>query len=262
MKIRTRPVPFFAGGFNVRRLIGGLIAIAVGGAAIVAVLGFLGFLKGTPLGPAWDSNVRGYGPAGTPQECADKFKKALKERDYAVAAKYTTKDYAEQMNRGADGAREMAQKLDDLMYQMKEHGFNTDETKVLFLLVDPFPTDVDITVSKETGDEAEAKFVFNGPALKGQNSYKTWQLDRRMFNVFCTGAVGNQSTVRMKKEAGAWKFDFHAGPELQTCVARLNDEYKDYVNAFKVMTTEVKNEPTTKENAENRLKTLMEEAAK
>ena len=52
-----------------------------------------------------NKTLGGYKKAATPQEAADMFKKAITDRDYAIAADYCTKDYAEQLKRGNDAAR-------------------------------------------------------------------------------------------------------------------------------------------------------------
>src|SRR5262249_1640411 len=45
--------------------------------------------------------AKGYTPAKTPQEAMDKFKAAVKERDYESAALYCGPDYAEQLRKAA-----------------------------------------------------------------------------------------------------------------------------------------------------------------
>lgn len=253
--------PFIRLGVKImKKLIGGVIAIVVLGLILVVILGSVGMLEGTPLGPVWDRYARGYAPAKTPQECVDAFKKAMLERDFPLAAKYCTAGYAEQLRRGGKGAREMAQKMDDLQYQMKSRGYNTDDTKLLFFQVDPFPTDMTVTVSKESGDEAWATFAFGGGMkINLGKTYDNWNLDPRMFNVYLQGV---RHPVKMVKQKDVWLLDFNVDPRLQVAVDRLNSEYKDYVNAYKLMSSEVKNEPTTKENCKGRLRILMEEAAR
>ena len=65
----------------------------------------------------------------------------------------------------------------------------------------------------------------------------------------------------MKKE-GTWKFDITADAALQARVTYLSEKYMNYVNPLKKVSEEVKNDPSTKENVTQRLKTLLEQAAK
>lgn len=209
--------------------------------------------------------AKGYKAADTPQAAADMFKKAVQAREYEYAADYCTRDYAEQLRRGAAAAKEYGDALDNLTYQMKERDLIRDEVKVVLYRLDPFPKDVAIVVGKEAGDTAEAVLTFATPTFKGGGPTSTeWKLKDDILQVFVRSMrFGNTATaaVGMKKEAGAWKFDFPADPALQTRVGHLNDKYKNYVNPFQIVTQEVKNDPSTKENATQRLRTLLEQAA-
>lgn len=42
----------------------------------------------------------------------------------------------------------------------------------------------------------------------------------------------------------------------------MNDKYKQYINPFEMVTQEVKNDPSTRENTTTRLRQLLESAAK
>ena len=210
--------------------------------------------------------VKGYKTADTPQVAADMFKKAIQARDYEYAADYCTQGYAEQLRRGASASNEYAAALDNLTYQMKERDLIRDEVKLVFYRLDPFPKDITITVSKETGDSAVASIVFVLPDAKGGPTSATgWKLDEKMEQVYVrslTWASVNTVAVPMKKEDGKWKFDFQPNSTIQQRVERMNDKYKQYVNPFEIVTQEVKNDPSTRENATSRLKQLIESAAK
>jgi hypothetical protein len=249
-----------------KRLIGMVVVIVVGIIAIFLLTGWIGLLDGTPPGDMYDRYVKGYGPADTPQEAADRLKKALKNRDFKNAARYFTSTYAEQLRRGHKSARAMTKKMDDLSYQMEQRGYHTDESKLLFVLLDPFPSDLSITIDKATSDDAVANIVLaNLPKLRYEQSSGYWQLDSQMSNVFWQGVVNPRTlgfAVKVKKEKNGWKFDVPVPPVMQRSVERMNDKYKDYENAFKVLSMEVKNDPDVKENVRKRLKELIEEAAK
>ncbi len=210
--------------------------------------------------------AKGYKKADTPQVAADMFTKAIKDRDYESAADYTTRDYAEQLRRGHKAANKMATNLDNMMYQMEKRDFLRDESKYVLFQLDPFYKDFAIAVSKEAGDKAEAVLTFNLPFLKGgQPSAGTWQLKPELFQTYIYNlnfTSPTTVTVPMVKEKGEWKFDFPANTFLQARVAYLNDKHMHYSNVYEMLDQDVKNDPTTRENATTRLKTELEKAAK
>lgn len=148
--------------------------------------------------------VNGYKSADTPQVAADMFKKAIQAREYEYAADYCTQPYAEQLRRGAKASTEYAAALDNLTYQMKERDLIRDEVKFVFYRLDPFPKDITITVSKETGDAAVATFVFAMPDAKGGPVSGDWKLDANIEQVYVKPLpfAGNATAVDMKKEEG------------------------------------------------------------
>ncbi|MCI0699877.1 MAG: hypothetical protein L0241_02165 [Planctomycetia bacterium] len=210
--------------------------------------------------------AKGYRNADTPQVAVDMFKRAIDKRDYDIAAHYCTPGYAEQLRRGETAARELGESLDNLTFQMKERSLIRDEVKIVFYALEPFPKDVLITVGKEKDDTAEATFVFSLPVVwSNQPTSGTWNMKPEIFQVYARSMkFVNPTTavVPMKKEKGEWKLDFPADTALQVRVGYLNDKYKNYVNPMQIVTQEVKNDPSTKENVTNRLKTLLEQAAK
>ena len=149
---------------------------------------------------------------------------------------------------------------------MKERSLIRDEVKVVFYALDPFPKEFQITVSKENGDTAEAALVFSTPLLSGnQPTAGTWTMKHEIFQVYARSMKRTNTVtvvVPMKKEGNEWKFDFPADAPLQLRVGYLNDKYKNYVNPMEIVTQEVKNDPSTRENVTSRLKSLLEQAAK
>lgn len=238
-----------------RNLIVVLMAVAV-----VIIGAYLFMFKRTEVVRA----AKGYKNAETPQVAADMFKKAIENRDYDMAAHYCTADYAEQLRRGAKSASDMGEAMDDLTYQLKEHALMRDEVKIVLHALDPFPKEIQITVSKENGDNAEAAIVFTQPLLTAQPTSGVWALKPEIYQVYTRSMrFVNPTTVgvAMKKESSVWKFDFPSDPALQARVAYINDKHKNYINPMRVVTKEVKNDPSTKENTTKRLKQLLEEAA-
>ena len=140
------------------------------------------------------------------------------------------------------------------------------EKKLVFFRLDPFPKDLTITVSKESGDSAVATIEFAAPTLKGSGPQPAgdWKLDENIGQIFVKPLPwkGYATVVDLKKEEGKWKFDFKADSSLQHRVGRMNEKYKNYVNPFQMVTQEVKNDPSTRENTTTRLKQLLEGAGK
>lgn len=237
-------------------LVMAVVLVAVVGGAYLAI-----FRRGDVARAA-----KGYKPADTPQVAADMFKKAIQAREYEYAADYCTAGYAEQLRRGGPAATEYATALDNLLFQLTERGLVRDELKVVLYNLDPFPKDVTITVGKESGDAAEATIAFAPPELKGGGlEAGKWQLKPEMTQVLVQSLpfkTRGTAVVPLKKDAGGWKFDVPVTPLLQTRVGYLNDKYKNYVNPFEIVTQEVKNDPSTRENVTSRLRTLLEQAAK
>jgi hypothetical protein len=234
------------------------------GLAVCAVLGgtYLFLFKRADTVRA----AKGYKNADTPQACADMFKRAVEKRDYDIAAHYCTAGFGEQLRRGEKPAAELGEAIDNLNYQLKERSLVRDETRIVLYALDPFPKDVQITVGKEKGDTAEATLVFSTPVLYGnQPASGQWNLKPEIFNVYTRSMrVVNPTTavVPMKKEGAEWKLDFPVDATLQLRVGYLTSKYKDYVNPMQIVTQEVKNDPSTKENTTTRLKSLLEQAAK
>jgi hypothetical protein len=209
--------------------------------------------------------AKGYKNADTPQVAADMFKKAVEKREYDMAAHYCTAGSAEQFRRGADAATNLGTAIDNLTYQMKERGLLRDEVKFVLYGMDPFPKDIQITVGKENGDTAEAAFLFSMPYISNQSTSGSWNVRQEILQVYCRSmryANSVTAVVPMKKEGKHWKFDFPADASLQARVGYMNDKYKNYTNPMEMVTTEIKNDPSTKEDATRRLKSLLESGAK
>lgn len=243
------------------------------GAMLLAALGIGGYLvlfKRDKLKELAE-DVQGYSAAKTPKEAADKFREAIKNRNFKAAAKYCTDRYATELKKGADAAGELAQALDDLTSRMVQSGVMTDELKIILYLYDPFWKDITITIAKETDTEAEATLVIDGLKFEGQGrAYESWNLASKntVMRAFTYGwpMPPAELKVKIKKEGEGdkmqWRIDFPVSEKLQASVTRLNDYYKDYVNPIKIISQEIKNDPTTKENVKKRLKELLEEAAR
>ena len=145
--------------------------------ALLAVLGIAAFLylfKREAVGEVIDS-ARGY-PRAPPPRSAWTFKKAVKERKYDKAAKYCTKDYAEQLTRGAEAATAVGEAIDDLSHRMKNDGVMTSEIEYILFLNDPLPPELTLTLQTPGESEATAAMGVSNPVLQSAPT-KTWKFD-------------------------------------------------------------------------------------
>lgn len=209
--------------------------------------------------------AQGYGPAKTAKECVDQFVKAIKERKYNMAAKYVTAKYAEELRKGHEAGNELATAIDNLISRMQNDGVMTDEMKIVLYFYDPFYKEITVAVEKETDSTAQAIFTAEGITLAGQGrQYENWSIDNRMFRTLSVDwpLPPKKFSCPMKKEEDGWKIDVPVSQNQQAATQRLKDKYKDYTRPLEILSREIKNEPSTKENVKKRMKELLEEAAR
>ncbi len=234
-----------------RRLI-----VLIGLAVVVVGAAGLYMFKREMVMELYEANVLGFGTAKTPQECADRFRKAVAKRDYKIAAKYCTKDYAEQMLKAAAAGKDLGEAIDDVTFRMEKDGVLTSEAEVILFLNDPLPKAITLTPQSGSDTEALAAIDVNKPTLKTTNP-GSWKIDV----LFIQGFYAEQgSRVKMVKQADGWKLDFVVTPAVRQRFDRVVTAHKDYVNALKKMSEEVRTERTTKVDVDRRLKELLDEA--
>jgi hypothetical protein len=240
---------------------------------LVAVAGFLALFKRDLIVSLFKktyAEARGYEPARSPQQAIDLFKKAMKERDYEIAAEYCTADYAEQLRKGATEARELAKKIDDLRVALEKRGLASNTTTDALLLLEPFPHDFELVDLKyKDGDEkATALLKENVDAdINRVTHIAEWQFvkqDPDVCKAFTRSLRGNPCLVNLKRQgtgdAQVWKLDIPVNGQLRRSVDQLKKKYKDYVNALDVMDHEIKVEATAKVDVERRLKEELDKA--
>lgn len=244
--------------------------------ALIILAGYLFFFKRDATVGMLQKGVtqaRGYTPAKTPQEAMDKFREAIKGRDYETAAQvYCGGDYAEQMRKAAPAAAKLGGEIDDLLHQMSNKGKKTDRSELVLRMLDPFPTGFEVPDIKTSGDKATAKLVEPiGLKLKFDPTTlgDRWNVDVIVFRALCksllpdkTGAVYVDLRQDGKGEEKAWKIYFPVNEDLRLAVDRLNSKHMDYVNALKKVKYEVMHEPQTGRDAEASLKRELEAVAK
>jgi hypothetical protein len=231
----------------------------------VVLAGYLGlfqreFVKG------WFGKItrqaKGYGPAATPREAVDKFRDAIRDRDYETAATYCGGDYAELMRKSATAASSLGKTIDSLRDNMEEFGVKSDRCRLVLALLEPFPIDFKVTEVKEQGEErAYATLVEEGGAPFHIERYESWNIDPLMIRSL---AKGIPLQVELRREGSGsdkcWKIWFPVTPALNLSVDQMREKYQNYVRAMKKVIYEVKNDPVTKSDVEARLKTELESA--
>ena len=230
--------------------------VTIAGFAVVFVVGgYVSLFKREAVADMADS-ARGYPKAKTPQECVDLFKKAVAARRYDKAAKYCTREYAEQLTRGADAAQDIGEAIDELNTRLTQDGVATSELDLVLHYHDPLPSRLTMTI-KSTG-ESEATAVLGVTEPRLQTYYpSTWEIDLRFAKALYAYVPG---TVRLVKQDGYWKLDVPVTPEQRVQVDTLIANHKNYANAFKKAAEEVRTDRTTKLEVEKRLKELLGEA--
>lgn len=209
---------------------------------------------------------RGYPAAKTPQEAVDGFKKAIKARDYDVAADvYLTGDYAEQMKKAAPAATALGNSIDALLHQMNNKGFDSDKAKFLLALMEPLPTEFTQELTKVSDTESTFKLVEDkNLGLKNDPTWSGTSLDTRFYRALCGGAapatIAGKAVLVGEKDK-AFRLDVRPlPPSLRASVDRLVDKYKTYVLVIDKMKMAVRNDPMTKADFEDKLKQELERA--
>jgi hypothetical protein len=234
---------------------------------VIALVAYLGLFKRQAVMEAYEKSVReakGFTPAKTPTEALDKFRAAVKDRDYETAATYCGGDFAEQLRKGAKGAKELGNAIDNLTQTMDNNGIHkTERVKLILLLLEPFPTEFTVKDVITDNNKAVAILLENGEVpLRVNARTLNWRVDPLIFRSLTRGL---SPQVELQSEAEGdphWKIYFPVTDELRLSVDKLRDNYKDYVKALEKVKSEVNTDATTKADLERRLQTELEEASR
>jgi hypothetical protein len=130
-----------------------------------AVIFFVAFPKYRPgFVKAKLREVSGFTPAKTSTEAVEKFREAIRNRDYETAALYTGGEYKTYLEMGAEGGNKLAKAIDDLVDNVNTVGINSPDSKYVLATLEPFPKDFkfDITSSYSAKDyDTLSKFFPN-----------------------------------------------------------------------------------------------------
>jgi hypothetical protein len=215
--------------------------------------------------------AKGFKAAQTPQECVDKFREAIKNRDYdAASTVYCTGLYAEQMKKAAAGATALGNAVDNLLHQMKVKEYDSDKVIGLLTLMEPFPLEFEVQGMKEQDSTATCRLVETSKVdFKNDPSWYNLKADTLFYRALVNGAFPANIPVTIKKVGDgkdkAWRLEIPvdgSGLNIRGRVDRLVAKYKTYVKVLEKLKYEVTHEPMTKADLEQRVKTELETAAK
>jgi hypothetical protein len=245
---------------TLRSLLGLIIVVAVVGGAGYVLLFEREWLFG--LFKKGIQQAKGYTPAKTPQEAMDKFKAAVKERDYESAALYCGPDYAEQLRKAAPVATPLAKAIDELLHNMDMEAVKSEKTQFVLKLLEPFPKDITIIDIKEQPGKGKAVAQLGEDVTRPPHFTENWKIDLRVLRALTRGL---QPLVELKQEGDGdnkyWRIYFPVSADLRTAVDQLKDKGMNYKKALDKVKFEIKRDAATKVDLEKRLKEEMEDAA-
>src|SRR5262249_52011173 len=128
------------------------------------------------------------------------------------------------------------------------------EIEYMLFINDPLPPDLKLTIQTTGDKEATAVIGVENPALQSSPT-KTWKYDPMFIKAFYFDYQRGQ--VRLVKEGAYWKIDIPVTPDMRSRIDRLISCHKDYVNALKKMSEEIRIERTTKVDVTTRFEELL-----
>ncbi len=184
--------------------------IIVGAIVALGVFTFIPSLRPAFV-EAWFQKASGFTPAQSPDEALDKFRNAMKARDFEAAKLYCTGDYLEQIKIAAEPARELAKALDAFSYTFKEtKKLKSDKVEYALRLLDPFPPVFEVRDVKKDGNKATALIEFKYANTVNPGYMANWGYDQRINNALVPAwpliSVGLKKEGTGKDEA--WKIEF------------------------------------------------------
>jgi hypothetical protein len=182
--------------------------------------------------------ARGFTPARTPEEALQKFREAIKARDYEAAASYLNSEYAEQMRRAAPAARSLATAIDAVEGGITSPDLKSDQVVCMLRLLEPFPAQIRWEAIQLEGEDRARTGVYESPRLPlTQPSHGKWQIDEQIPRALAVEWVmqppSGRFPLELKREGQgettAWKIHVPVTDRLRKSVDRLVEKYPGYV---------------------------------
>jgi hypothetical protein len=96
---------------------------------------------------AWLRQASGFTPAKTASEAVEKFREAIRKRDYETAALYTGGEYKQYLEMGAEKGTKLGNAIDDLVSNVDTVGINSPDSKFVLFNLEPFPKDFEFNLT-------------------------------------------------------------------------------------------------------------------
>jgi hypothetical protein len=243
------------------------IFIIVGVIAAAGIFTFIPSMRPAVVN-SWIQKSKGFTLAKTPDEALDKFRKAIKERDYESAKLYVAGDYLEQLKLGGEAGNKLGTAIDALTYTFKEtKKLKSDKVEFALRLIDPFPPVFEVRDVKKSGDDkATALLEFKYGQTVNPGYMADWKYDQNINMALTPAEFWPQLPVELRKEGTgkeeAWRILFPVTPALRKRVTTLQDYYGNFVQAMNRLNDDLKNNPSTIDNFERELKNELESAKK
>jgi hypothetical protein len=237
-----------------------IVVIVVG---VLAAAGLFALVPSTrpAIVKKWFRQASGFTPAKTPTEALDKFRDAIKKRDYETAADYCDNAYREQVLKVAPQAKKLGEAIDSLLYNMQKAEINSPKTKTTLKYLEPFPTSFSVLKIKEVDDKNAVAFLGSDEVFDKDTHVQRNLLDKHANMMRTLVPIPNLSEVELVKEdTGFWKIKWPVTPLLRVKVDALKNNATNYANALNQVRDEVKNNPTTKEGLQTELERRLNES--
>jgi hypothetical protein len=242
---------------------------------LLAVLGlvgggiYVGFFKRDWWMPYYKKGRQaalGFTPAKSPQEAVNKFRDAMKAREYEAAALYCTADYADELHRVAGAGTALGTAIDALEQQMDTSGvLGSDRGRVVLMLLEPFPRETRVVDLQEQGDDsAELTIQEDFGALRPPDpGSERWYVNLPSFHALAGGPDGLlASGLPMKvdivrEEEGddeAWKLSIPVGSDDRKHVDELINSYRSHIAALDRVREDMRISGASQFNVEFRLR--------
>ncbi len=209
----------------------------------------------------------GFGPAKSPSEALDKFREAIRKRNFRAAATFCNGEYGDELKRAAKKARALGVSVDELVHNVEDvANINSPQGKIILRHLEPFPRDFKVLTVKET-KEGDQKTYGQIALVEGKPIDASWQdiskatetkLDPRII----WSLVPNfwNGTVELTKEKDGWKIGIPMTPFLREKIKYLKDNGGNYVRAMDNLKYAIKHEAATKLDFETQLQKQLSEA--
>ena len=94
-------------------------------------------------------DMSGFTPAKSASEAMEKFRDAIRKRDYETAALYTGGEYKQYLELGAEGGTKLARAIDDLNSNIDTVGINSPDSKYILATLEPFPKEYKFDITHD-----------------------------------------------------------------------------------------------------------------